>query len=458
MAVFQSSFIATLTTAGTTLLSLSFVFAVTTQEFLGSCIFLFVKHPYDVGDRVDIQGPEKQQMIVEKISLLYTVFTRIDKMQVVQVPNIQLNNLWIENVTRSKAMKEVIDVNVSFDTTFEEIELLRLEMEKFVRAPENNRDFQPDVAISVGGVGDLDKLTLKVAIKHKSNWHNEMVRATRRSKFMCALTLALKLVPINGPGGGSDALGGPANPQYAVTVSDDFAAQAREKSEKEKAAKKLANKKDEDNNKDGGDDKATEQRAAENLNATDPVSEALEDWGYEDTLTSRTPSTRRVNNAETTRGGGLDPRDSQRGRRRPGDTLPATFGEGPSPDVHMTPASSRGTTSFDIESQAGLAGPSTAPSMAQYASTAGPAGLSHSLSMTQGGQQQPGGVFQGPPGYTPPTMGLSNPTVQTESQRPMQRVSGSLGARPRGASVSGGAVAPGPAGPMPPPGPGPSRR
>jgi len=85
LAVFQSSFIATLTTAGTTLLSLSFVFAVTTQEFLGSCIFLFVKHPYDVGDRVDIQGSEKQQMVVEKISLLYTVFTRIDKMQVVQV-------------------------------------------------------------------------------------------------------------------------------------------------------------------------------------------------------------------------------------------------------------------------------------------------------------------------------------------------------------------------------------
>jgi len=87
LAVFQSSFIGTLTTAGTALLSLSFVFAATTQEFLGSCIFLFVKHPYDVGDRVDIAGPEKEQLVVEKISLLYTVFTRIDKMQVVQVCN-----------------------------------------------------------------------------------------------------------------------------------------------------------------------------------------------------------------------------------------------------------------------------------------------------------------------------------------------------------------------------------
>lgn len=81
----QSSFITTLTTAGTTLLSLSFIFAVTAQEFLGSCIFLFVKHPYDVGDRVDITGPEKEQLVVERISLLYTIFHRIDRMQVVQV-------------------------------------------------------------------------------------------------------------------------------------------------------------------------------------------------------------------------------------------------------------------------------------------------------------------------------------------------------------------------------------
>lgn len=75
----------TLATAGTALLSLSFVFAVTTQEFLGSCIFLFVKHPYDVGDRVEITGT---QLVVDKISLLYTVLTRLDKNQMVQVSSI----------------------------------------------------------------------------------------------------------------------------------------------------------------------------------------------------------------------------------------------------------------------------------------------------------------------------------------------------------------------------------
>ncbi|UNI20181.1 hypothetical protein JDV02_006297 [Purpureocillium takamizusanense] len=228
---FKSSFVTTIISAGTTFLSLSFVFAVTAQEFLGSCIFLFVKHPFDVGDRVEITST---QMMVDRISLLYTVFTRLDTMQTVQIPNIQLNNLWIDNVTRSKAMSETVELNVSYDTSFEDIELLRTEMEKFVRAPENTRDFQPDFNISVGGVGNLDKMLLYISIKHKSNWHNDKVRGTRRSKFMCALAIALKKIPIYGPGGGAEALGGPTNPTYSVAVTDQFASAARDAAAKDK--------------------------------------------------------------------------------------------------------------------------------------------------------------------------------------------------------------------------------
>lgn len=91
-----SSFVTTLASAGTALLSLSFAFSVTCQEFLGSCIFLFIKHPYDVGDRIDVSG---EQMVVEKISLLYTVLTRIDKMQVVQVWFCLLSCLYTNNAS-----------------------------------------------------------------------------------------------------------------------------------------------------------------------------------------------------------------------------------------------------------------------------------------------------------------------------------------------------------------------
>lgn len=43
VAFLNKNFVTTLATAGTALLSLSFVFSITAQEFLGSCIFLFVK-------------------------------------------------------------------------------------------------------------------------------------------------------------------------------------------------------------------------------------------------------------------------------------------------------------------------------------------------------------------------------------------------------------------------------
>lgn len=126
-------------------------------------------------------------------------------------------------------MMEQIDINICFDTALEDLEALRQEMENFVRAPENKRDFQPDVILQCNSVGGMDKLQLRLEVRHKSNWAVESVRVARHSKLMCALVLALRKVPIFGPGGGGPALGDPANPSYSVAVSDEQAALAREK-------------------------------------------------------------------------------------------------------------------------------------------------------------------------------------------------------------------------------------
>ncbi|KAI1000825.1 hypothetical protein K3495_g7373 [Podosphaera aphanis] len=232
----HTTFITTLATAGTTLLSLSFVFAATTQEFLGSCIFLFVKHPYDVGDRCDI---DSTALVVEQISLLFTVFKRVDTLKLVQIPNMVLNTQWIENITRSKSMKEQLELFIAFDTPLDDIETLRTLMEAFVRSPDNSRDFRPNVVIEASSVNSMDKLSLRVEINYKSNWHNEAVRAARRSKLMCALVLALRKIPIYGPGGGGEALGGPKNPGYTVSVTDQWASDAREKAADDKRNKRL---------------------------------------------------------------------------------------------------------------------------------------------------------------------------------------------------------------------------
>lgn len=340
---FHSSFLTTVATAGTALLSLSFVFAVTTQEFLGSCIFLFVKHPYDVGDRCEISG---SQMMVERISLLYTVFTKTAQNQVTQVPNIVLNNLWIDNVTRSKAMTESFTVDVSYDTSFEDIELLRAEMEKFVKHPDNSRDFKPEFTIGVVSVNNLDKLTLEMSIQHKSNWHNGIVRATRRSKFMCALALALKQIPIHAPGGGDEVLGGPTNPTYSVAVTDQWAAKSRADASRAADAGRMVPAKTHQTEEEA---RAAEKHAVADLNARSLAVETSSNWDFRDdrSITSRSPSEdpRRSKDIESVRNELLK-KESQRGRRRAGEGLQTL-----SPTTDTT---SPHRSNFDEEAQTGL--------------------------------------------------------------------------------------------------------
>jgi hypothetical protein len=163
-AFFSNSFAKYLFTIGTQIAAVSFAIATTVQEFLGSCIFLFVKHPYDVGDRVLIGDVH---MIVDHISLLYTSFKRVDNNRVVQIPNIKNNDNWIENVTRSKAMKEQVSVVVHAETSFADIEVLRSELEAFVLAPDNKRDFHPEVEIQIMEVKDLKSIELLVGVQHK---------------------------------------------------------------------------------------------------------------------------------------------------------------------------------------------------------------------------------------------------------------------------------------------------
>ncbi|SPO03938.1 uncharacterized protein DNG_06621 [Cephalotrichum gorgonifer] len=436
LAFFQSTFITTLATAGTALLSLSFVFAVTTQEFLGSCIFLFVKHPYDVGDRVDIAvGAEKIPLQVEKISLLYTVFIRVDKMQVVQTPNIILNNLWIENVTRSGAMSEFIDVNISFDTSFDDVELLRIEMEKFVRDPENSRDFQNDFTIGVSSVGDLDKLQLHIAIKHKSNWHNETIRLTRRSKFICALTTAIRKIPIYAPGGGNEALGAPGNPSYSVAVSDADAEAKREEAKKAKEAKRMFPS-------DASGAVADPAKDTDWFNRTDKTVS-----GEKNTRTS----------LDSTRTGIPVRGESQsRGLRKAGETLSTTNSRTGSVSQPAVSGSIRRSVSrgrYDEESQVGS--PITSGSQRGRFLAASTIGSQHSQRQQQ--PQSPGGSIQSPGGAAP-----YSTTYQAPTMTPVLEIPNPYNTHPA-AQMQGQGMAPPPKAPgqggqgqgqyRPPPGP-----
>ncbi|KAG4433479.1 hypothetical protein IFR05_011044 [Cadophora sp. M221] len=234
VAFLNRSFVTTLATTGTALLSLSFVFATTAQEVLGSCIFLFAKHPFDVGDRVDINN---DQLTVTHISLLFTTFKRISNHRTVQIPNNILNSLWVENVSRSEQMREQVGIFVSFSTSFDDIQTLQNEMENFVR--ENSREYSQGADIQLLSTAEMNKLELRLEICHKRNWANESVRAAQRSKFMYALVAAMRKVPVYAPGGGDAALGDKANASYSVSISSTEALYHRENYKSEQDSKRL---------------------------------------------------------------------------------------------------------------------------------------------------------------------------------------------------------------------------
>lgn len=190
-----------LTSAGSTVLALSWLFSATAQEFLQSIVFVFVKHPFDVGDRVSIYGNTGSTLkgddyFVKEIALLYTEFKKMEG-QIVQAPNSYLNTLFILNMRRSGGLAEAVPIVIRFGTTIEQIDGLRQALTEFVLS--EKREYQGKILTELREVTEAYSLTLNVVFFYKSNWQNELLRLQRRNKFICALMVAMQSLGIEGP-------------------------------------------------------------------------------------------------------------------------------------------------------------------------------------------------------------------------------------------------------------------
>lgn len=201
LSLISTSAAGVLTSAGSSILALSWLFSATAQEFLQSVIFVFVKHPFDVGDRVTIYGNTGasgmgDDYFVKQISLLYTEFKKMEG-HIVQAPNTNLNNLFILNQRRSGGLAEAVPIVIKYGTTLDQINNLRQRLLEFVRS--EKREYQSNILTELREVTENYSLTLNVVFFYKSNWQNELLRLTRRNKFICMLMCTLQEVGIEGP-------------------------------------------------------------------------------------------------------------------------------------------------------------------------------------------------------------------------------------------------------------------
>ncbi|GAA5928375.1 hypothetical protein JCM3775_000591 [Rhodotorula graminis] len=219
----NASFNTMIASAGTFILGLSWLIGTTMQEILASIIFLFIKHPYDVGDRISIDAVD---YIVLEMHLLSSIFKKVDG-TVTQAPHSLLNTKFLLNYRRSGPIWESYTWDVDFGTPLEKIEALRARMLEFLE--QERRDFIPAIDISIVDFASQGKLTLSAPINYKSNFQNGALKTQRRNKWIVSLKTALAELEIYGPAGAGDPAPAAADPVlYTQVPWDEVKAKAAE--------------------------------------------------------------------------------------------------------------------------------------------------------------------------------------------------------------------------------------
>ncbi|KAI1470040.1 uncharacterized protein F4812DRAFT_310876 [Daldinia caldariorum] len=201
ISIISASTAAALASAGTAVLGLAWVLQATAQEFLQSIIFVFVKHPFDVGDRVTIYGNTGSLMrgddyYVTEISLLYTEFKKMQG-HIVQAPNSLLNTLFILNHRRSGTLADVFELRMKYGTPSSVIQELEARMTEYVL--DNKRDFTSKVLTELVSFEDAYCMTVNFICFHKTSFQNELTRLTRHNKFAIELMNQMVALGIEQP-------------------------------------------------------------------------------------------------------------------------------------------------------------------------------------------------------------------------------------------------------------------
>jgi small-conductance mechanosensitive channel len=161
------------------LVAFAVVFSDALQKMFDALIFVLVTHPYDLGDRVEIDG---KYLYVESVGLWTTTFDGPGGLKTIMT-NASLAHDKIANFRRSPAENEVFTYLVRPETVTEEaVESLREDCMQFFK--EHNRDFLANWHLEISDQIDNERFKILVKIFHRHNFQNEAAKNERSQKFV----------------------------------------------------------------------------------------------------------------------------------------------------------------------------------------------------------------------------------------------------------------------------------
>ncbi|XP_044430976.1 mechanosensitive ion channel protein 5-like [Triticum aestivum] len=155
------------------------------KSIFEAIVFLFVMHPFDVGDRCEI---EEVQVVVEEMNILTTVFLQYDNLKI-YYPNNILATIPIMNFYRSPDMGEGIDFYIHVATPVK----LAVMKEIIRRYITNKKEhWYPGAMVVLRDVDETNKLKVSIWLCHTLNFHDMGIRYVRRELVLQELVKVLK--------------------------------------------------------------------------------------------------------------------------------------------------------------------------------------------------------------------------------------------------------------------------
>ncbi|XP_057545396.1 mechanosensitive ion channel protein 10-like [Amaranthus tricolor] len=163
-----------------------FMFGNSVKTVFEAIIFVFIMHPFDVGDRCVI---DNVQMVVEEMNILTTIFLRYDNEKIIY-PNSSLATKPISNFYRSPEMSDSVEFAVDFSTTVDTIAALKTRIKMYIESkPEQWRSGH---SVQVKEIIDMNKIKMALYVTHTINFQNVAERGSRRSELVLELKRILE--------------------------------------------------------------------------------------------------------------------------------------------------------------------------------------------------------------------------------------------------------------------------
>lgn len=160
------------------LLLAGFMFGNTCKNIFEAIIFVFVMHPFDVGDRCVIDGVE---LLVEEMNILTTVFLKLNN-EKVYYPNSILAIKPISNYYRSPDMGDSVEFSIDFRTSAEKIGALKEKVKRYLER--NPQYWHPNHALLVKEIQDVNKIMMGVYVTHTMNFQEFGEKNKRRAELV----------------------------------------------------------------------------------------------------------------------------------------------------------------------------------------------------------------------------------------------------------------------------------